>query len=96
MINVLAALAIVFLMALISVGLAILTVIRRDHTASLIALKGLTDTHLMGYEALVLDIDKLKERVEHLEWRFTPGGQELTYPHKTTNSGTVNKENPHA
>ena len=40
---------------------------RRAHMMTMAALQSLGDTHMMGFEALAIDLDRLKHRFDELE-----------------------------
>lgn len=42
---------------------------RHAHAATMQALQSMSDTHMMGFEALTIDIDRLNARVAALEER---------------------------
>jgi hypothetical protein len=54
---------------LILVGVSLLIEIRRSRIGFEIALRGIAEQYRMGFEVLVLDMDRLKDRVGELELR---------------------------
>lgn len=57
------------------IGLSIIFHGRHHQKQALIALKGIGDTHMLGFEALTTDLDRLRTRVEALELRTGLGSR---------------------
>lgn len=65
---------------LILVGVSLLIEIRRARIGFEIALRGVSEQYRMGFEVLVLDMDRLKDRVAELEIGSSDAAQTQSQP----------------